>query len=206
MNSKVDKYLEDGCMRCKFGATPDCKVNPWKDELKQLRRIVLDCGLTEELKWGVPCYTYQNKNILIVSALKDSATISFFKGALLNNHNKMLIKPGENSQSARYMKFIKVKDIIDNEANIKAAVFEAVEIEKAGIKVDFKRNPEPIPEELQQKLENDALFRTAFEALTPGRQRSYILHISQAKQSKTRTSRIEKCTPKILAGKGFNEY
>lgn len=205
MNPKIDKYLEDGCMRCKYGATPQCKVHDWQDELKKLRAIVLDCGLIEELKWGVPCYTFEGKNVLMVSALKDCSVISFFKGSLLKDIDKILVKPGENSQAARYAKFTDVKEIEKLEATLKAYIFEAIEIEKAGLEVKFKKNPEPVPDELQEKMDNDPVFKNAFEKLTPGRQRGYILYFSQPKQSKTRESRIEKCTGKILNGEGLHD-
>jgi uncharacterized protein YdeI (YjbR/CyaY-like superfamily) len=205
MNPKVDKYLIDGCMRCKFGATPQCKVHHWQEELKLLRKIVLDCGLTEELKWAVPCYTFKNKNILIVSAFKEFCSINIFKGALLSDTRNILVKAGKNTQSARLLKFTNVKDIIDLEPTIKAYIFEAIEVEKSGLKVVFKKIPEPIPIELQQKLDDNLEFNNAFKSLTPGRQRGYILYFSAPKQSKTRISRIEKCQDLILNGLGFHD-
>ncbi len=205
MNPKIDQYLSKGCMRCPLGGTSNCKVHNWTEELKKLRSIVLECGLTEELKWGVPCYTFQNKNILIVSAFKDFCAISFFKGSLLSDTNNILTKPGDNSQAARYAKFTNLQEIVKMEAVLKRYVFEAIELEKAGLKVDFKKSPEPIPDELQKKLNEDILFKTAFEELTPGRKRGYIIYFSQPKQSKTRITRIEKCIPKILNGEGLND-
>lgn len=205
MNPKVDKYLIDGCMRCPLGATPDCKVNNWPEELEKLRMIVLDCGLTEELKWGVPCYTFQKSNVLIISAFKEYCSLSFFKGALLKDAHRILEKPGENTQAGRLVKFTNVKQIVEIEPVLKEYIYEAVEAEKAGLKVNTKKNPEPIPEELQNKFEDIPALKTAFDALTPGRQRAYILHFSAPKQSKTRVSRIEKCMEKILAGKGLND-
>lgn len=205
MNPKVDQYLAEGCGRCSLGGTPACKVHTWPEELKRLRAIVLDCGLMEELKWGVPCYTYEGQNVLLVSAFKEFAALSFFKGALLNDPHQLLVKPGENSQASRYLKFTSVEEIDEQESILKAYVLEAVKVEKAGLKVEFKKNPEPVPEELQQKLDEDPFFRTAFEELTPGRQRGYIIYFSQAKQSKTRVSRIEKCVPKILNGEGLHD-
>ncbi len=205
MNPKVDQYLVEGCMRCPLGATPACKVNDWQDELRYLRRLILNCGLTEELKWGAPCYTYQGKNVLMLSALKEFTAISFFKGSLLKDSDHLLIAPGKNSQAARYIKVTDSKQVLEQEKSIKACIFEAVEVEKAGLKVAFKKNLEPIPEEFQQALDENPALRTAFEALTPGRQQGYILHFSQPKQSKTRVSRIEKYVPKILAGKGFHD-
>ncbi len=206
MNTDVDLYFTEGCGRCPLGGTPQCKVHNWPEELKLLRKIALDCGLTEESKWGVPCYTYKGANVAIVSAFKDYAALSFFKGALLSDENNLLDKPGENSQAARLLKFTKPQQIIEIEDLIKAYIFEAIEVEKAGLKVEFKKDLEPIPEELQTRLDEDPNLQSAFYALTPGRQRSYILHISQAKQAKTRESRVEKCLPKIFSGKGFNEY
>jgi uncharacterized protein YdeI (YjbR/CyaY-like superfamily) len=205
LTTNVDDYLIDGCMRCELGGTPQCKVRDWKSELIALRSIVLDCGLEEVLKWGVPCYTFQGKNVLIVSALKDSANISFFKGALLSDELNLLLKPGENSQAARYLKFTDLESIVSNEEAIKAYVFEAIEIEKQGLKVTFQRNPEPIPDELQERLDEDPIFRSAFESLTPGRQRGYVIHFSQPKQSKTRIARIDKWLPKILNGEGMHD-
>ncbi|WP_417600456.1 YdeI/OmpD-associated family protein [Owenweeksia hongkongensis] len=206
MNTDVDLYFTEGCGRCPLGGTPQCKVRNWPEELQLLRKIALDCGLTEKSKWGVPCYTYKYANVAIVSAFKDYAALSFFKGALLSDENNLLDKPGENSQAARLFKFTKPQQIIEIEDLIKAYIFEAVEVEKAGLKVEFKKDLEPIPEELQNRLDEDPNLQSAFYSLTPGRQRSYILHISQAKQAKTRESRVEKCLPKIFSGKGFNEY
>lgn len=205
MNSKIDLYLEEGCGRCELYRTPNCKVHTWKEELKLLRKFVLDCGLTEELKWGVPCYTFQKKNILIVGAFKEFCSISYLKGVLLNDIHGILQKPGESTQSARLIKFTNVQDIIEIETILKTYIYEAIEVEKAGLKVKFKKSPEPIPEELQEKMNEDPVFKTAFEALTPGRQRGYILHFSQPKQSQTRKSRIEKSTPQILNGVGLND-
>ena len=192
-------------MRCKLGGTPACKVNDWVEALKALRRIVLSCGLTEELKWGVPCYTFRQNNVLIVSALKEFCALSFFKGVLLSDPFGLLQKPGEHSQSARIVKFREVREIIEAEAMLKTYIFEAIEVEKAGLKVHFKKNPEPVPQELEQRLEGDPVLRSAFESLTPGRQRGYILHFSQPKQSATRVARIEKCVPKILNGEGLHD-
>lgn len=192
-------------MRCDLGATPECKVNQWRNELELIRGLILECGLKEELKWSCPCYTHEGKNVLMMSALKDSATISFFKGSLLKDPEKILIKPGPNSQAARYLKFNSVDQVADSANTIKTYISEAIQLEKTGAKVAFQKNREPIPEELQKKFDNDPMLKSAFEALTPGRQRGYILHFSQPKQSQTRTSRIEKCTPKILQGKGFHD-
>ncbi|MEQ8925519.1 MAG: YdeI/OmpD-associated family protein [Fulvivirga sp.] len=202
----VDDYLLQGCMRCPLGGTPDCKVHSWLAELKLLRAIALDCGLKEELKWSVPCYTFQNHNVAIASAFKNYCSISFFKGALLNNESGLLEKPGENTQAARLIKFTNVKDIVSNEAAIKAIIYQAIEVERAGLEVAFKKTSEfDMPDELKDVFEKNQEFKAAFEALTPGRKRGYLLHFSQPKQSKTRTARIEKCMNKIFEGKGFND-
>ncbi|WP_422082113.1 YdeI/OmpD-associated family protein [Ulvibacterium sp.] len=205
MNPKVDNYLEQGCMRCKLGGTHDCKVHAWTAELEKLREIVLDCGLTEELKWGVPCYTFNDGNVLMVSALKNYSAISFFKGVLLKDPDNILEKPGPNSQSARLIKFTNVNEIPELEPTLNRYIYEAIEVEKAGLKVNFKKNPEPIPEELERKFEEDPVLKSAFESLTPGRQRGYIIYFSQPKQSETRESRIEKCAGKILNGEGLHD-
>ena len=205
MTNSVDAYLIEGCGRCPLGGTPDCKVHQWTAELELLRTIVLDCGLTEEVKWGVPCYTFRKKNVLIVSAFIEYCSISFFKGALLSDANNLLVKPGEHSQAARLMKFTNIEEVKEIEADIRACVHEAIEVEKAGLKVNFKKNPEPLPEELEKKFEENPVLKTAFEGLTPGRQRGYILYFSAPKQSKTRESRIEKCVGKILNGEGLHD-
>lgn len=204
-NPEADHYFSDGCMRCPLGGTIDCKVHTWQKELKLLRSLVLSCGLDEELKWGVPCYTYKGRNIAVVSALKESCTLSFFKGALLQDSHNLLQKPGENTQAARLFRFTGLADIIQHEAVIRSYIYEALEIEKAGLKVQIDGGAPEYPQELQNKLSTDAKLKEAFERLTAGRKRSYILHISSARQSKTRISRVEKCIPNIITGKGFNE-
>ncbi|RYG49300.1 MAG: hypothetical protein EOO01_12605 [Chitinophagaceae bacterium] len=204
-NPGVDQYFIDGCGRCPLGGTPACKVHNWENELQKLREIVLECGLIEELKWGVPCYTLHGANVVIISALKECCVISFFKGALLGNEEGILVKPGENSQAGRIIRFTSLQNIKEMEPRLKAYVYEAMEVENAGLKVELKKNPEPIPEEFQQKLDNDPALNTAFYALTPGRQRGYIIHFSSTKQSKTRESRIEKCLPLIFSGIGLHD-
>ncbi|WP_422084035.1 YdeI/OmpD-associated family protein [Ulvibacterium sp.] len=205
MTKTVDNYLMEGCGRCPLGGTLDCKVHKWIPELELLRLLVLDCGLREESKWGVPCYTFQNKNVLLVSAFKEYCAISYFKGALLSDTHGVLEKPGANSQAARLIKFTDSRKIKEMEAELKTYIHEAVEIERLGLKVNFKKNPEPIPEELERKFEEDPILKTAFEALTPGRQRGYILYFSAPKQSRTRESRIERSIGKILNGEGLND-
>lgn len=203
---QVDQYLIDGCGRCKLYKTPQCKVHTWSTELKVLRAIIQDCGLTEELKWSVPCYTFENKNVLILAAFKDYCSVSFFKGALLKDAKKLLSTPGENSQAARQFRFTSVKEIEKLSTNIKAYIKEAIELEKQGKKIEFKQTSEDLMiEELENAFKKNASLKKAFYALTPGRQRGYLLFFSQAKQSATRASRIEKCTAAILKGKGLND-
>jgi uncharacterized protein YdeI (YjbR/CyaY-like superfamily) len=204
MNPKVDKYLIEGCMRCKYGGTPQCKVNSWRQELELLRQIVLETGLTEEIKWGVPVYTMNGKNIVTVNALKDSANIGFYKGVLLADKDKILSQQG-NMQSDRIVKFTNADDIERLKDILKSYILEAVEIEKSGKKVEFEKNPEPIPEELLQAFEDDPIFKNAFYALTAGRQRGYIIHFSQPKQSQTRIGRIEKYKEQIFNGIGLHD-
>ena len=205
-NPKIDAYLKDGCWRCPLGGTPDCKVHNWQAELRALRKIVLACGFVEELKWGVPCYTYQNNNVLLMSAFKEYCALSFFKGVLLKDEKGLLKKPGEHSQASRLLKFTDLQTIIEMEADIKDYLLEAIEIEKAGLKVQFKATADfDIPAELQQIFDEDPAFKNAFEDLTPGRQRGYLIHFSQAKQSTTRVSRIEKNMPRIFDGKGLHD-
>lgn len=203
MNPQVDKYLIDGCMRCKYGGTPQCKVHNWREELEMLRQIVLETGLTEEIKWGAPVYTHKGKNIVSVGALKESANIGFFKGVLLTDKHKILQQQG-NLQSDRIIKFTNVKDIEKVKDVLKEYVLEAIEIEESGKKVEFKKNPEPIPNELLEAFEQDPAFKKAFYALTAGRQRGYIIHFSQPKQSQTRIGRIEKYKEQIFNGIGLN--
>ena len=190
-NPKVDAYLS--------------KTKKWQEELKKLRMIILACGLTEELKWGKPCYSFQQSNIVILQGFKEFCALLFAKGALLKDANGILKKPGENTQAARRIPFTNVREIVEMEPVLKAYIHEAIAAEKAGLKVDFKKNPEPIPEELQNKLDESPALKTAFAALTPGRQRGYILYFSAPKQSKTRESRVEKCMQQILNGKGLND-
>ncbi|MFB6342180.1 YdeI family protein [Saccharicrinis sp. FJH62] len=207
MNPEIDIYLSQGCMRCEFGGTPQCKVHNWTEELNLLRMIILDCGLNEELKWGVPCYTWHNKNVAIMSAFREYCALSFFKGSLLKDPERILDKPGENSQAGRLIKFTNIQQIIEKEPELKAFIHEAIELEKEGREVKFKTvNEYAVPEELQHKLDEEPVLRQAFEALTPGRQKGYLIYFSQPKQSKTRETRIEKCIPRILEGKGLHDH
>ena len=191
MNPKVDAYLS--------------KVKKWQAEFKKLRMIILDGPLTEELKWGKPCYTFQSSNIVLIQGFKEFCALLFCKGALLNDPQCLLQKPGENTQAARRIPFTNVREIGEMEPVLKAYIHEAIEVEKAGLKVEFKENPEPVPQEFQNSLDRIPALKAAFDALTPGRQRAYILYFSAPKQSKTREARVEKCKQQILNGKGLND-
>ncbi len=204
LNPLVDKYLIDGCMRCKYGATPQCKVVPFREELEILRQFALESGLTEEIKWGAPVYTLDGKNILSVNALKHSANIGFFKGVLLKDTHSLLQQQG-NIQLGRIIKFTQKEEILRLESVLKSYILEAIEVERRGEKVVLQKNPEPLPEELLSELDNDLAFKKAFEGLTLGRQRAYIIHFSQAKQSETRKSRILKHKAQILQGIGLHD-
>jgi len=204
LNPRVDKYLIDGCMRCKYGGTPQCKVNNWRKELEMLRQIVLETGLTEEIKWGAPVYTHKGKNIVSVGALKESANIGFFKGVLLADKHKILQQQG-TLQSGRIVKFTTINDIEKVKDVLKTYVLEAIAIEESGKKVEFKKNPEPIPVELLEAFEQEPAFKRAFYGLTLGRQRGYTIHFSQPKQSHTRKGRIEKYKEQIFNGLGLND-
>ncbi len=192
MNPKVDFYFD--------------KAKNWQEELEQLRSILLDCGLSEELKWGVPCYLFQHSNIVLIHAFKQYCAVLFFKGALLSDPHGILIQQTKNVQAARQVRFTNVLEIHTLKLIIKSYVFEAVEVEKAGLKVPLKKATEyEIPEEFQKQLKKSKALKTAFEALTPGRQRGYYLYFSQPKQSSTREARIEKSKERILRGEGLND-
>jgi uncharacterized protein YdeI (YjbR/CyaY-like superfamily) len=192
MNPKVDEFLS--------------KAKKWKEEYEKLRNIVLDCELTEEFKWMHPCYTFEKKNIVLIHGFKEYCALLFHKGALLQDAHGILIQQTENVQAARQIRFTNVQEIVEMETILKAYIYEAIEVEKAGLEVNFKKNTEfIIPEELQNKFDEIPALKTAFEALTPGRQRAYILYFSEPKQSKTRESRVEKCIQRILNGKGLND-
>lgn len=207
MNPKVDHYLIAGCGRCQLYNTPQCKIHTWQQELIALRMIMLECGLTEDLKWSMPTYTTAGKNVLIVAAFKEFCSINFLKGALLKDEQHILVQPGENSQSAKYLKFTAAKQITKLKAVIKSYVKEAIALEESGKKVNFKKIEDyTIPEELQYKFDEFPAFKNAFNALTSGKQRGYLIHFSQAKQATTKIVRIEKCMPKIFEGRGFNDY
>ena len=182
------------------------KAKNWKEEFEQLRRIVLDCELTEELRWGKPCYTLQGSNVVLIHGFKEYCALLFFKGALLKDAKGILVQQTENVQAARQIRFTNVREIVEMAPILKAYIQKAIEVEKAGLKVNHKKTSEfKLPEEFQRKLAEIPALKTAFGALTPGRQRGYILYFSQPKQSKTRESRVEKCMPRILNGKGLND-
>jgi len=192
MNPKVDAFLN--------------RAKQWREEFEKLRTILLDCGLTEELKWGQPCYTFEKKNIVLMHGFKEYCALLFFKGALLNDTEDILVRQTENVQSARQIRFTSAREIVKMKTILKAYVLKAIQVEKAGLKVKFKKTTEfKTPEEFQKRLDKNSALKTAFHALTPGRQRAYLLHFSQPKQSKTRESRVEKWTKQILKGKGMDD-
>jgi len=192
MNPKVDAYLT--------------KAKKWRKEIAHLRSILLGCHLTEELKWGKPCYAFQDSNLVIILPLKEYCTLLFCKGALLKDPERILIKAGENTQAARQIRFTDLREIMKIKPILKAYIQEAIAAERAGLKVTYKKITEfAVPEELQTRLNENPSFKTAFHALTPGRQRAYLIHFSAPKQSQTRQSRVEKCMPQILNGKGLND-
>lgn len=191
-NAKVDFYF--------------LKAKKWQEEIEKLRQIVLDCQLSEELKWGVPCYTSDGNNIVLIHVFKEYCALLFFKGALLKDSKGILIQQTKNVQAARQIRFKNIREIFEMEPIVNAYIQEAIKVEKAGLKVELKKTTEyQIPEEFQTKLHKNAALKTAFNALTPGRQRAYLLFFSSAKQSQTREARIEKCVPQILNGIGLND-
>jgi uncharacterized protein YdeI (YjbR/CyaY-like superfamily) len=192
MNPKVDFYFK--------------KAKKWQEELTKLRTIVLECQLTEELKWGVPCYTFQNTNIVLIHVFKEYCALLFFKGALLHDAKGILIQQTKNVQAARQIRFTNVREMVKMKTMLKAYIYEAIEVERTGLKVDFKKASEfSISKEFENKLDEMTALKTAFYALTPGRQRAYILYFAAPKLSKTRESRVEKCIQQILKGKGLND-
>jgi uncharacterized protein YdeI (YjbR/CyaY-like superfamily) len=192
MNPKVDWFFD--------------KATQWREEYEKLRVICLDCGLTEELKWGQPCYTFQKSNIVLIHGFKEYCALLVFKGAFLDDPNGILIQQTENVQVARQIRFTSLLEIVEREPVLKAYIHRAIEVEKAGLKVEVKKTSDfAVPVEFQSKLDHIPALKAAFEALTPGRQRGYLFHFSQPKQSKTREARVEKYIPKILAGKGWDD-
>jgi uncharacterized protein YdeI (YjbR/CyaY-like superfamily) len=192
MNPKVDWYFE--------------KNTKWQKEIEKMRVIALDCGLTEELKWGCPCYQYDKANIVLIHVFKEYCAFLFFKGALLNDPQGILVQQTENVQSARQVRFTNLKEIQKLERTVKANIYEAIEVERAGLKVKLKKTKEfKMPEEFKNKLDKSAVLKKAFESLTPGRQRGYLLYFSSAKQAKTREERVKKYTKQILEGRGLED-
>jgi len=192
MNPKVDWFFT--------------KATAWQEEFEKLRKVVLDCGLTEELKWGCPCYSFEKRNIVLIHGFKEYCALLFFKGALLNDADGILVQQTKNVQASRQIRFTNVREIVKLKPVLKAYIYEAIEVEKAGLKVPLKKTKEfSRPEEFQNKLNEHRALKNAFNALTPGRQRGYLLYFSAPKQSKTRESRVEKCMPQILNGKGLND-
>jgi len=192
MQSKVDAFLS--------------RAKAWQEEFTQLRAIILDCGLDEDFKWGQPCYTLDGGNVVLIHGFKEYCALLFFKGALMKDPKNILIQQTENVQAARQVRFASAEQIAKLDKVLKTYIRNAIELEKSGAKVEFKKTTEfSWPEEFERKVDDTPALRTAFEALTPGRQRAYLLHFSSAKQAKTRESRIEKCVPQILNGKGLDD-
>ena len=205
MNPNVDLYLSDGCGRCPYYKSLQCKVKKWRPVLIRLRHLVLDTSLDEEFKWSQPCYTFEGRNVLMVSAFKDYAFVAFFKGVLLTDSKNMLVAPGQYSQSSRHIRFTSVQEVDLNEKVLKDYIHNAIEIEKKGFVIPKRENSEPIPIELMEAFSSDPSFEFAFKALSPGRQRGYIIYFSQPKHSSTRIRRIKKYTPTIMKGEGMHD-
>jgi uncharacterized protein YdeI (YjbR/CyaY-like superfamily) len=205
-NPQVDDYFARGCGRCALFETPQCRVHLWQEEMQTLRDILLNAGLTEERKWGNPCYTLNGKNIAMMGALKEYCSIGFFKGSLLKDPKKLLVAAGENSQAARQLRYTNLKEIDRHKKDIIALVAEAIATEQSGKKVAFKPTEEFImPDELKEKFKESPELEKAFFALTPGRQRGYLLHFTEPKQSATRRSRIDKYQEQIMRGEGLHD-
>jgi uncharacterized protein YdeI (YjbR/CyaY-like superfamily) len=202
-NPQIDQFLVEGCMRCSLGATPACKVLLWTDILEFLRQLILETELQEERKWGVPTYTINGKNVVMLGVLKDSCVLSFIKGQLLTDPKGFLELPGPNSREGRILRFTQLNQATELEKEIRHFLQEAIQVERSGKKAAPSSSPQVLPDELLQKFAEHPGLEAAFFALTPGRQRGYLIHFSGAKQSPTRLSRIEKCIPKIFEGKGM---
>ena len=206
MTTDINDFILNGCGRCSKYATLLCKINNWKEELLLLRKIVLQSGLTETMKWGMPCYQLDGKNVVMLAPFKDNCTLSFFKGSLLKNHSNILLKAGENSEQSRVIRFTNKSDIIKIEFEILDLIKEAIENEKKGIKVGPKKITEAdFPIEFLKEIESSSQLKIAFQKLTPGKQRAYLIYFNSAKQSSTRESRIKKHIPQILNGKGLSD-
>lgn len=203
MQKDIEKYFSEGCGRCKLFQTPECKVHTWEDELALLRSIIKKSALSEEIKWGQPCYTLWGKNVLILSTFKDCSFISFFKGALIKDSLKLLEKAGPNSESGRLFKFRSVSEIEEHKSQIEDFIAQAIQIEESGKQIKKSNNPLNIPSELLEAFDENSGLKEAFYSLTPGRQKGYIIYFTGAKQSETRKKRIEKYIDHILDGKGM---
>jgi uncharacterized protein YdeI (YjbR/CyaY-like superfamily) len=201
----VDAYLRDGCGRCAHFQTPECKVHRWTAALQALREIVLSTGLEETIKWGVPCYTHDDKNVAMVAAFKDHCALSLFEGAALVDDDGLLERPGPNSRIARFVRFASEADVRARGTALRHLLQQAIDHAREGKKLDLPPPDDPVPDELQRVLDGRPALQTAFAALTPGRRRSHILHVSGAKQTETRARRAERCAEDILAGRGFHE-
>jgi len=206
MNNAAQNYFDEGCGRCAFHATPQCKVNTWKKELALLRKIARESGLQEVVQWGAACYTFEQRNVIMLGAFKQYCVMSFFKGALLKDPDNLLQKAGEQSQATRVARFTNVKDIQCTTSILKSYLQEAIDLEKSNAKVVLKKIEEyEIPAELQTAFATSPTLKAAFDSLTSGRRRGYLLHFYQAKKSETRSERIKKCTPQIMQGKGLQD-
>jgi len=206
MPTTVEAFFESGCGRCKLGGTPQCKAMQWTGAMMELRRILLDCMLEESVKWGFPTYSWKGKNVANIGAMKEFCCIGFFKGSLLHDEHNILVSPGENSQAIRYFPVTSAEEVLGLENEIKAYILEAIELEVKGVKVAFKKAEDyDIPEEFENRMNNDAELKAAFDALTPGRKKGYLLHFAAAKQSATREARIDKYRSWILDGKGMHD-
>jgi len=206
-NPAVNPYFDIGCGRCALVATPACKVKRFPEELQELRQMLLDSGMKEELKWSMPCYTVNGKNVLILSAFKEYCSLNFFNGHLLDDPKNLLVKAGEHSQAGRQLRFRNHEEVKLRQEDIRNFIRQAMELELSGKPVPkIQAAAISWPEELEDALAKNPALERAFRSLTPGRQRSYLLHLSSAKQASTRKARMERCIPGIMAGKGFNEY
>ncbi len=199
------EYLQIGCMRCNKGGTDRCKVLPFVAELEYLQAILAETELVEEMKWSMPAYTLNGKNVIMLAAFMEHVSLSFFKGAILEDPNNLLVKAGENTQASRQLRFTSVEEIESQRDSIRAIIASAIDVERRGLEVERIREDAEVCEELQTKFDAEPKFKAAFEALTPGRQRAYHLHFNQAKQSKTRSARIQKWEAAIFAGKGMHD-
>ena len=203
--TSVDAYLQDGCGRCDHYRMPTCKVHRWTTSLEDLRRMVLATGLIEEMKWGSPCYTQGGKNVVMLGAFKESCVLTFFGGVELVDDEGMLEAPGPNSRSARLIRFRSIEDVTTRRLSIQRILDQAIALDRTGSQGPNETTPLDVPVELERRMVADPDLQRAFDALTPGRQRSHILHISGAKQAETRERRVERSLPAILSGRGFNE-